>query len=889
MGKEIVRGGKIFARDFRAHDIKNLPQYGCEDWGDITLRAMFVRAQRLGYIIEGINVDKVLKLGARKCFIKRAIPGFPDYSLEDILGSNEKITFSDPQNDFLVTLGNAASYVGQPVCLLIFDDIVRFLDAQREKESLVSIFQQKKYATSGPTGFESISLLEDSARIFDQTVWPPQNTPEDKWSERIFSDGDGKILYKGNYEKDIMELLKQNQDRVLNLVTVTPAVDVAYLEPDSSLGRVMQRDDGSKLVKLIVPSQSHYTDYASLTIYNKIVGYDFEFLPCFLGGGFGGRSSSPFTVYAALATIAGNGIPVRLEYDRIEQFVSGIKRHPSRVETNILFKNTGDIEAIETRLLIDGGSMVNLSVPVLGLSTHSSSGAYRSEKRAYRGFPLKNTGVLSGSMRGFGIPQALFNIEQQIDRIAAILGKDPLSYREQIALQTGDKDIDEKLLRHPLKNKAVLSAASNTTHWRNRQDRKSEFSSLPTNTGHKFGTGVAFVMEAFGASTDRPAAALRLTKDYLIEVDCFPVQMGQGTVESIESYVSNIFSGVEVKVNSGRGAFLSKILGKGKDKPLTVDPNAAAKGAFGTMHVLENLIEIWLHYVWAPQLVKQWNLHDEFDVKKIQFLNDGTIRYEDQLPLVFATVAKTIAESNRASIYGAAIFRNTWAYSEFEIEAGLALEPRWLSQLSFGNSKPDINSITPVIAKNIIDPTTNKDSPSRSLYSCAACLVDVVVDYHGNIELKKITVVLDSGHRLSDQRVRQQIEGGIVQGIGHTLLESYPSGPLGGQQDINFDRYALPRIRHIPSEGIETIFLDLDENEPVYVEIPNANGTQPKIKLPLRLYKGISEVSISPIAPAIANAIIDAIFDDASKATDCRFTRWPITAADVKERMEMVK
>jgi xanthine dehydrogenase molybdenum-binding subunit len=191
---------------------------------------------------------------------------------------------------------------------------------------------------------------------------------------------------------------------------------------------------------------------------------------------------------------------------------------------------------------------------------------------------------------------------------------------------------------------------------------------------------------------------------------------------------------------------------------------------------------------------------------------------------------------------------------------------------------------------NAFDPTNRKhlaqdDQPYRSLFASAACLVDTVVDCHGLIDIERVTIVLDAGSRLSDERIRAQIEGGIAQGIGHTLFEMYPAGPLGGQRQINFDRYTMPRLRHMPNRGIDTLFVDPKEGQPVLNKVKNTLGITPKIDLPKELYKGISEVSISPIAPAIANAVIDAIFSDVSEADESRFTHWPITPNEVLQEM----
>jgi CO/xanthine dehydrogenase Mo-binding subunit len=51
-----------------------------------------------------------------------------------------------------------------------------------------------------------------------------------------------------------------------------------------------------------------------------------------------------------------------------------------------------------------------------------------------------------GAMRGFGVPQASFANEAQLDRLAAELGLHPLEIRRRNALRTGDRLIYGQVL-----------------------------------------------------------------------------------------------------------------------------------------------------------------------------------------------------------------------------------------------------------------------------------------------------------------------------------------------------------------------------------------------------------------------------------------------------------
>ena len=83
-----------------------------------------------------------------------------------------------------------------------------------------------------------------------------------------------------------------------------------------------------------------------------------------------------------------------------------------------------------------------------------------------------------------------------------------------------------------------------------------------------------------------------------------------------------------------------------------------------------------------------------------------------------------------------------------------------------------------------------------------------------------------------------QIDGGVVQGIGYGLIEDLPVQD-GRVQVANFGEYKIPTIADIPP--LKTIIVASEEGVGPYN------------------VKGIGENPISPAAPAIANAIEDAV------------------------------
>ena len=121
----------------------------------------------------------------------------------------------------------------------------------------------------------------------------------------------------------------------------------------------------------------------------------------------------------------------------------------------------------------------------------------------------------------------------------------------------------------------------------------------------------------------------------------------------------------------------------------------------------------------------------------------------------------------------------------------------------------------------------------------------------GQIEVKKVTAVHELGRAIYPKGVEGQIEGGIQQGLGHSLSEDLVVDKKTGQVlNPGFVDYKMPLSVDMPE--ITTIILE---------EGPDAGG-------PFGA-KGIGEDPIMAIGPAIANAVYDAI--------GIRFRKLPIS------------
>jgi xanthine dehydrogenase molybdenum-binding subunit len=140
----------------------------------------------------------------------------------------------------------------------------------------------------------------------------------------------------------------------------------------------------------------------------------------------------------------------------------------------------------------------------------------------------------------------------------------------------------------------------------------------------------------------------------------------------------------------------------------------------------------------------------------------------------------------------------------------------------------------------------------------ATHIAEVEVDpERGYVQVKRITAAHDIGFAINPAAAEGQIEGGIVQGVGFALLEEMQRAN-GKVTNPNLADYKLCTSREAP--------------EIVSLMIESAPGAGPFQA------KSIGELPTCPIAPAVANAVFDAV--------GVRITDLPITGEKIVEALK---
>ncbi len=143
-------------------------------------------------------------------------------------------------------------------------------------------------------------------------------------------------------------------------------------------------------------------------------------------------------------------------------------------------------------------------------------------------------------------------------------------------------------------------------------------------------------------------------------------------------------------------------------------------------------------------------------------------------------------------------------------------------------------------AEATFDPTTqpldeNGQGTPYAVFGFGAHLAEIEVDTElGTVRVLKITAAHDVGRAINPTLIEGQIEGGVAQGLGMALMEEFFPG-----KGENLHDYLIPSAGDIPPV------------ESILIEEPSPVGPYGA--------KGIGEQAVIPTAPAILNALYDAV------------------------------
>jgi CO/xanthine dehydrogenase Mo-binding subunit len=362
-------------------------------WGH-TLRSPHAHA-----LIKEIDISEAVAMpGVHAVLTHHDVPGEKRYGLE----------FADQP----VLAFERVRYYGEPIALV----------AAEHPE------QARRAAARIKVEFEPLEPVVDSERATEQEPIHPQ-----RWT-----DGHG---YKDDPRPNVVRsiAIRHGDPDAQGDVSVEGSYelgiqDQAFLGPESGLAV----PDGEGGVDVYVATQWLHVDRDQVA---PCLGLDKEQVRIHLagvGGAFGGREDLSMQIHGAMLALH-TSRPVKIVYTREESFYGHVHRHPARIWCEHRANRDGKLVNVRMRILIDGGAYASSSTAVISNACSFAIGPYAAANALLEGTCVYTNNPPCGAMRGFGAVQTCFAAEAQMDKLAAVLGVDPVELRLRNALGPGDK------------------------------------------------------------------------------------------------------------------------------------------------------------------------------------------------------------------------------------------------------------------------------------------------------------------------------------------------------------------------------------------------------------------------------------------------------------------
>jgi CO/xanthine dehydrogenase Mo-binding subunit len=858
-----VTGAKLYASDFRAVDLPG--------WPANTSHAILIRAPDATHVYTGMDLARLS--GAMKP------------SVVVTAADLEKIGTRVPEfyaGDLFCPVGKTPLYLGQPVALLIFEQFDAFDQARLAlRDGTFVKFGEETGPVVGPNyaafRFTRVAgATPDAPDVYSpvRAGWVSpgrfQDTERPIWMRLPIPTGHAYAEAATHGEKIRSELAASNPAvLMLDHEFETQSVDPMFLEPE---GGIAWYDPGRKYLELVVGVQSpaEATESVAFLLGKASAAFRPTRISthcAYVGGGFGGRDHTPFPLYVALAAMFLPGHPVRLAHDRYQQFQAGIKRHPFKMHTRIgVDRASGKIVAFAADHVLDGGGLANFSPSVATVAANGAIGIYDVPKVDITTVALHSRGVTAGSMRGYGTLQTMTALETLVDEACSGLPLDPIEFRRRNALKTGGRIMAGNVYSVSIRTPEILDKLEKHPIWQQRAAEKAR-----AQTGTLVGTGVACVTKNYGTGGDSSLSTVEIDPDGRIAIHCDACEMGNGigtaVANRVAAYLGSVADEVELfqvdtfgplaLVTSGNSfAMDQKTQDAAAKNPRWVpgisSATAASSGAHVGTHAAAEAARVVFRFGLWPAALELWRIAPT-DPKAKEWQaarwKDGHLLMPGLAPLSLpAVAAKAHARNGVTGAMAHAFSRWAWSQATFAI-SGQA----WTSDIDALAVRKGAGKFVRLDRTSVKFPPTDNNRSGPTYTSPCATLVRVEIERTtGALRIAKAYSVLACGQALVPEVVLGQAQGGFAMGVGYALLETLPpyeGGPGNGQW--NLGQYLVARGSDLPLRDLE-----------VEVLPPLGPNDGPR---------GIAEVVMIPVVPAILNAIFD--------ATGHRFQSLPVTQA----------
>ena len=586
-------------------------------------------------------------------------------------------------------------------------------------------------------------------------------------------------------------------------VPIEPHVAVSLWEHSLTSGQ------GSGQVTLWTSSQSPFAQRDLIAQSLGIPHGNLRVVSPYVGGGFGGKAGVSMEVCAVVMARAVKGHPVKLRMTREEEFVGTTVRQSLVAHTKIGCDVEGNLLAMETRYYFGGGAYNDYGVNIARAAGYSCTGPYDIPNVKGDSYCVYTNRPIGSAMRGFGMPEIHWGIEQIMDQLAEKIGMDPAEFRRRNCVRTGDTILTGMEMT-PIDLVACIDKATAAINWGKKEEPSAGGEQGRTTPPKRRGKGLAIMWKAPAMPPNPGSSAIvRFNEDATVHVAIGAQELGQGAF-TVAAQIAAQVLGVPyewVRVSAPVDTKYSPYEWQTVASRITWSMGNAVKAA--ASDAKRQILEIVADH-WGEDPA-------DLDIKEGVVFSYKT---EEEQPLQGMVV------------YGL-------PNENFE---------GWKGGPIIGQGK-----FMPTYVTNL-DFETGQGPRAVVHYTVGAQAVDLEVDTEtGQVEILKIASVYDVGKAINPDLIMTQIEGGAVHGMS-SAFEALRFDGEGRPLNSSMVDYRIATATDIPGE----IHGDI-------VETPLEDGPWGA--------RGVGEHVMVPTAPAIANAIYDAV--------GIRFNDLPLSAEKI--------
>ncbi len=159
--------------------------------------------------------------------------------------------------------------------------------------------------------------------------------------------------------------------------------------------------------------------------------------PC-IGGGFGSKLDTYAYEYIAILLAFHTRRPVKIEFDRTEEFTATSTRQPTVTYISQGCDVNGKLLFRDVSMILDNGAYTSWGATTPSVMMMPITSLYRVPNVRYEAKCVYTNNTYAQAMRGYGNPQATYAIESSMDMLAETAGIDPIEFRRINVNRSGD-------------------------------------------------------------------------------------------------------------------------------------------------------------------------------------------------------------------------------------------------------------------------------------------------------------------------------------------------------------------------------------------------------------------------------------------------------------------